>query len=216
MCRDPRTGRRAATRRHSPPRAGCVGCAHAPSTSASVGRPTRTLRAYRATREPCSGSVRGVRYHENRALLLLLLAGCANQPTQALVSVETTLIATDGMASLRISTSVAAQSRSLSARAGDLPLSFAILPEGGDTTRVADVQVEALDASGNVLVARSTRVPFTNAAVTAVSLCLDRRCLRTTCPAGQTCRSASSGGAPACMSVDLAPTESCGLADAGP
>jgi hypothetical protein len=157
-----------------------------------------------------------VHCHRSRALCLVLLAGCANQPTQALVSVETTLVATDGMASLRMSTSASAQSRSLPAHAGDLPLSFAIVPEGGDTTRVADVRVEALDASGSVLVARTTRVPFTRAAVTAVSLCLDRRCLHTSCPTGQTCRAASGGGAPACMSIDLAPTESCGLADAGP
>jgi hypothetical protein len=146
--------------------------------------------------------------------MLVATTACSGAPPQALVTVESNLPPTSGIASVRFSTSVPMESRVLPVRPEDFPLTFAVVPRGGDVSRIAEVRVEALDAGGVLIMRRDARVPFMAGAVTFVSLCLESACLGVSCASGQTCRRPAGGGGGTCVAIESAPVEACGAPDA--
>lgn len=68
-----------------------------------------------------------------------------------------------------------------------LPLSFGVVPPGGDSTRGVDVRVEARNASEQVTVERLARTGFVRAHTLQLPMFLAQACRGIACPDGQTC-----------------------------
>jgi hypothetical protein len=69
----------------------------------------------------------------------------------------------------------------------ELPLSFGIVPQGGDATRRAQIVVRGRSAAGTPLVEQTARTGFVAGQSLVLPMFLARRCIGVTCGTGETC-----------------------------
>lgn len=125
---------------------------------------------------------------------LLALASCRSEPTQLVVLVDSDLNVPDPLMTVR--------ARVLDDRgterflldvplsgssAATLPLSFGVLPAGGDPSRRLTIEVSALDAASSVLVKRTARTELIEGRTVLLGMFLAADCRGVVCADGQTC-----------------------------
>jgi hypothetical protein len=137
------------------------------------------------------------------AAWVTLATGCRSIPTaQLVVVVDTNLTAADGLTDIYVEArspdGTIQQQRvfDLAPRGTlTLPLSFGVVPVGGDLRRRVRVIAQARDSSGTVLVQRSALAGFFPDTALRLPLFLPNICRGLECPSGYTCR----GDAPVCV-----------------
>ena len=128
------------------------------------------------------------------------LLGCEAAATQLIVLVDTDFSVPGEMA--RIGTTVrnaagaevTAQSFALAGRDVEpgpaqfvIPISFGIVPVGGDARRLVTVDVQGIDGADVPLVSRRAITGFIEGQTLLLPMYLTRACVAVVCPAGQTC-----------------------------
>ncbi|MBI5514171.1 MAG: FG-GAP repeat protein [Deltaproteobacteria bacterium] len=132
------------------------------------------------------------------APVMLALAGCTAPATQLLVVVDTDYAVRGEVTTIRVTVEGVGvrdvQPYELAERGAaptrvyfSLPLSFAVVPKGGDASRQVTVTAEALDAAGGVRVSTFARTGFRDGEARVLELFLAQRCVMARCAPGQTC-----------------------------
>jgi hypothetical protein len=132
------------------------------------------------------------------ACILCLLAGCSEAATQLVVVVDSDLPAPDRVSIRAVArpdddpADIGAESTfAVSETPGPttfvLPLSFGVVPPGGDAARGVEVVVEARDATDQVVVSRRARTGFVRGHTLRLPMFLAEACRGVECPTGQTC-----------------------------
>jgi len=121
----------------------------------------------------------------------LALAGCDDDPTQLIVSIDSDLAVPSQLAVLRASVFVGDerkwQDEFTIAPVGSLPLSFGVAPADGDPLVAITVMVQALAPGGHVTVQRRVTTRLVPGQSVLLPLFLAKSCVNVTCPQGQTC-----------------------------
>jgi hypothetical protein len=131
-------------------------------------------------------------------VFLGLAPGCSSQGTQLLVVVDTDYAVRSEVTTVRVTVEGAGvrdtRSFELAERGGPpsarylaLPLSFAVVPKGGDASRQVTVTAEALDERGTTRVSTFARTGFVEGQARVLELFLAQRCVMADCGPGQTC-----------------------------
>jgi len=130
--------------------------------------------------------------------VVCVLAACTKPPTQLVVVVDSDLPAAD-----RVSVRAVARPDDDPADPGVestftvsdtpgpatfvMPLSFGVIPPGGDPARRVEVVVEARDAAERAVVSRRARTGFVREQTLRLPIFLAEACRGVECPDGQTC-----------------------------
>ena len=117
-------------------------------------------------------------------VICLGAAGCTEDLTQLLVVVDSD-VALDAVA-VAVRPSTAPEGEAPTELSGALPVSFGVLPPGGDVASRVRIEVEGRVAGQAVL--RAVRVsPFLPKQTARLEIFLAAACLGQSCPAGNTC-----------------------------
>lgn len=141
------------------------------------------------------------------ACALALDAGCSRPPKQLVVVVDSDLAVPAEVTSVRARVrpleATDAREPHTFALAGDgsvtLPFSFGVVPPGGDASRRVELEVEALDAAGEVVVTRRVRTGFLRDQSLRVPIFLAASCRDVVCAPDSSCDRG------ACVPAELAP-----------
>lgn len=147
-----------------------------------------------------------------RCLSVLALLGCDSPPTQLVVVVDTDFEVNEELASVAAAVldaegqQVSAQELALanddeapSATRFAVPLSFGVVPVGGDASRRVTVQIDGRAPDGTLLVQRAAITGFVEGQQLLLPMFLARSCRDVFCEPGQTCQ------AGACVSAAMPP-----------
>ncbi|MEC7523219.1 MAG: hypothetical protein VYE22_25290 [Myxococcota bacterium] len=148
------------------------------------------------------------------ALLLLAAAGCAAEPTQLVVVVDSDLAVPDDVVAISVETvdptgvtlsdvrfALAAPGEGSPPARFELPLSFGVVPIDDDASRRVTVVARAPGPSDEVLVEQRFRAGFVAGQRLLLPMFLLDRCVDRSCGADETC------APPGCVSQDVPPDD---------